>query len=146
MELFFPFWAASVGLRTLRRASGASDWLKSASGGNMGPQEVSTGFRELVRASGRHRRPKRRPSEGLGSPERSSKRLCRASQGMMDVRTYGNYSLCPTGHHPLWIPCINSCIKNDGPGPVIVSNTLCPTVHIPGSLNVYAVQQGKGYC
>ena len=36
------------------------------------------------RTSGR--RPKRRPSEGLGRPERTSKRPCRASQGKMDVR------------------------------------------------------------
>ena len=55
-----------------------------------GPFGESKGFRKAMRASGSFRKPKRRPSkepESLGKPERTSKRLCRASQGKTDDRT-----------------------------------------------------------
>ena len=32
--------------------------------------------------------------------------------------------------------------ENDGPGPVMVSSTLCPAVHILGSQNVYGRAKG----
>ena len=37
------------------------------------------------------------------------------------------------------LPCI---WKKDGPGPVMVSSTLCPAVHILGSQNVYSRAEG----
>ena len=33
-------------------------------------------------------------------------------------------------------------VKKDGPGPVMVSSSLCPAVHISGSLNMYSRAMG----
>ena len=51
-----------------------------------------------------------------------------------------NSPLCSIGHRPLRVRC--PAWKKDGPGPVMVSSTLCPAVHILGSQNVYSRAEG----
>ena len=40
------------------------------------------------------------------------------------------------------LPCLNFSILKKGPGPVMVSSTLCPAAHILGSQNVYSRAEG----
>ena len=40
---------------------------------------------------------------------------------------------------------IYSSMQKDGPGPVMVSNTLCPAVHIVGTENMYSYYLGQNY-
>ena len=81
---------------------------------------------------------------GLGAlrPRGAGPRTDVRSDGRSDVRTDGRKfppvfyrTSSPSG--PL--PCI---WKKDGPGPVMVSSTLCPAVHILGSQNVYSRAEG----
>jgi len=142
-------WRVSEDLKGPQIASetpqGASGRLRSL----RRPQRASKCFRLPMSASGRLSRSKRRPlegPEGLGRPERTSRRLCRGSQGKTDGRK--NVRILPfvsyrTSAPSSPLPCIYLSMKkrqhrasNDQQYPL----SCCAHFRFPK-----CVQQGKGY-
>ena len=88
-----------------------------------------------MRASGSLRKPKRRPSvsaAGLGRPEKTTTRLCRASQGSRKDGYIEIIEFYRTSSPVGLLPCMK----------LEISNILCPAVHISGSLYVYCRKEG----